>query len=124
MLFFFDQDDQIAGGAAPFAGITSAPYAELHAFLYARGNIDGYRLFAINAAFALAYRAFGGDDGTFSIAGRTGGDCLHLAEEGVADTTYLAAAAAGRAGLNAVLVFGAAPAAGRTKDVFFYLDIF
>src|ERR1700729_4174667 len=106
MLFFFDQDDQVAGRAAAFAGVASAAYAELHAFLYASGDIDRDGLFAVDPAFAFADGAFGGNDGAFPVAGGAGHDGLHLAEEGFADAADLASAAAGGAGLNAILVFG------------------
>jgi len=111
------------GGAASFAGVAAAADAELHAFLDTRGDIDADGLFAVDAAFAFTDGAFCGYDGPFAIAGRAGGNGLHLAEEGIADPAYLAAAAAGGAGLDAVLVFGAAAAAGGAADVFLYLDI-
>src|ERR1700744_4293643 len=123
MLFFFDEDDQVAGGSAAFAGVASAAYAELHAFLNACGDIDGDGLFAVDPAFAFTDGAFSGDDGAFAVTGGAGGDGLHLAEEGVADAPDLAAAATGGAGLDAVLVFGAAAAAGVTGNVFLYFYI-
>ena len=119
MLFFFDEDDQVAGRAAAFAGVASAAYAELHAFLNACGDVDGDGLFAVDPAFAFADGAFGGDDGAFAVTGGTGGNGLHLAEKGVADAADLAAAAAGGAGLNAVFIFGSATGAGIAGDVFF-----
>ena len=123
MLFFFDEDDEIAGGTASFAGVTATADAELHSFLYAGGDVDRDRFFAVYPAFALTNGAFGGDDGALAITARAGGDGLHLAEEGVADPAYLAAAPAGAAGLDAIFVFRAAAAAGITTNVFFDLDV-
>src|SRR5260221_1433633 len=124
MLFFFDENDKVAGGSASFAGITSAADTQLHSFLYAGGNVDGDGFFTIHPAFAFTNRAFGGDNGAFAVAGRAGSDCLHLTEECIADTAYLAAAATGAAGLYAVLVFSATAAAGGTGNMFFNLNIF
>ena len=63
VLFLFDEDYKIAGGAASFAGVTSAADAELHAFLYAGGDVECDGLFAVYAALSFTYAAFGGDDG-------------------------------------------------------------
>src|SRR5262249_23601866 len=112
MLFFFDEDDEVTGRATSFACVTPAADAELHAFLYTCGNVDADGFFAIDPTFAFTYGAFGGHDGAFAVAGGAGGDGLHLAEEGIANPAYLAAAATGGAGLDAVFVFGAAAAAG------------
>src|SRR6202000_169232 len=59
----------------------------------------------------------------FPVTGRAGSDGLHLSQEGIADPAYLAAAAAGGAGLYASFILGAAAAAGIAGDIFFYLDI-
>src|ERR1700754_1207358 len=124
MLFFFNKNDKIAGGAASFAGVTSATDAELHSFLNAGRDVDGDGFFPVDAAFSFTNCTFCCHDGAFAVACRAGGDRLHLAEEGIADTAYLAAAATGTAGLYAILVFGAAAATGSTGYVFLYLDIF
>src|SRR4051812_39039059 len=121
MLFFLDENDEVAGGASSFPCIPPSTYAELHAFLYACGDVDGHCLFAVYAAFAFTDRTFGRDGGAFAVAGRACGDRLHLAQEGAGDLADLAAAAAGGAGLYAALVLGAAAAAGITGDVFFNL---
>src|SRR5579863_5359942 len=111
VLFLFDKDDQVAGGAASFAGVTSATDAKLHAFLNTGRDVKRDGFFAVYAAFSLTHAAFGSDNGAFAIAGRTCGDGLHLAEEGVADAPHLAATAAGGASLDALAVFGATAAA-------------
>src|SRR5579859_6747037 len=124
MLFFFDEDDEVARRSASFTGVASAADAKLHAFLHTGRDIDADGLFTIHTPFALTDGAFRGDDGAFAVAGGAGGDGLHLAEEGIAYPADLAAAAAGGAGLDAVLVFCAAAAAGGAPYIFFYLDIF
>src|SRR5258708_27342707 len=116
MLFLFDQDDQVTGRSAPFTGIASSSNAQLHTFLYACRNIDGHGLFSVHSAFSFTGSTFSGYERAFSVTGRTGGNCLHLSQEGIADPAYLAAAATGRAGLNATLVFGAAAAAGGRSE--------
>src|ERR1700744_6159315 len=123
MLFFFDQDDEVTGRSASFAGISPAADAELHSFLYAGGDIDADGLFSVDATFSFTDGAFCRDSRALSVTGGAGGHGLHLAQEGIADPANLAATAAGGAGLDAVLVFGAAAAAGCTADVFLYLDI-
>src|SRR5580692_9618737 len=123
VLFLFDKDDEVAGGAASFASVTTATDAKLHTFLNTGWDVKRDGLFAIYAALSLTNAAFGGDNGAFAVAGGAGGDGLHLAEEGVADAPHLAATAAGGAGLDALAVFGAGAAAGGAGDVFLYFDV-
>src|SRR5258708_8178572 len=91
MLFLFDQDDQVTGRSAPFTGIASSSNAQLHTFLYACRNIDGHGLFSVHSAFSFTGSTFSGYERAFSVTGRTGGNCLHLSQEGIADPAYLPA---------------------------------
>src|SRR5882672_12041234 len=124
MLFLFNENDEVARRAASFSCVSPSPHTQLHSFLYAGGDIDGDCFFTIYPSFAFTYGAFGGDGRAFAVTGGASGDCLHLAQEGTGDLADLAAAAAGRAGLYAAFVFGAAATAGIAADIFFNLDIF
>src|SRR5258708_33720204 len=118
MLFFFDQDDQVSGRSASFAGIAPSPHAQLHSFLYSCGNIDRDGLFSIYPAFSLTGVAFCSYQGTFAVTGGTGRNGLHLSEESIADFSHLATAATGAAGLYAAFVPGAIAATGGASALF------
>src|ERR1700733_14544898 len=112
MCFFLDQNDEIAGRAAPFTRIALAGYAQLHTLLHAGRNIDTDHFFPIHPALAFTYRTFCGDGGSFAVTGRAGGNGLHLAQKSIAYPSYLSAATAGAAGLHARLILGAAAVTG------------
>src|SRR5690242_6858527 len=124
MRLFLDQDNQIARGPSAFAGITLATKTELHAFLHARGDINGYHLLPINPAFPFAIIAFGSDHAALAVTGRTGGDGLHLPQESARHFSYLAGAAAGAAALISPFIFRPYSTAHVTGHVFLYLDLF
>src|SRR5579872_4142342 len=84
VLFLFNQDDQVAGRAASFAGIAPTAHAKLHSFLNAGGDVESHGLFTINAPFAFANSTLRRDDGTFAVARGTSGYGLHLTKESIA----------------------------------------
>src|SRR6185295_16249832 len=79
--------------------------------------------FTIYSSLAFTYRTFGCDGRSFAITGWTGSDGLHLSEERILHSSYLAAATTGSTGLNASFILCATPIAGVASDVFFYFDI-
>src|SRR5688572_19317852 len=110
--------------AASFTSIAFPAYIKLHAFLYAGGYINAYRFFAINSSVAFAGSALRSDGGTLAITSGTGGDCLHLTQESILHSSYLAASTTGFTGLNAALIFSTAATAGIALNVFLNLDVF
>src|SRR6185436_16772782 len=99
---------------------TFSTYIQLHSFLDTSRNIDAYSFFTIYSSLAFTYRTFGCDGRSFAITGWTGSDGLHLSEERILHSSYLAAATTGSTGLNASFVLCATPIAGVASDVFFY----
>src|SRR5689334_6462457 len=83
MLFFFYEDDQVTIRSAPLACISLPGNIELHSFLNACRDINGYCFLPINSSFSFAYRAFCGYCRSFAVAGGTGRHGLHLAKESV-----------------------------------------
>ncbi len=124
MWFFFNEDEQVSGSAASFAGITFSAQAQLHTFLYACRDVDVHHFFTIYASFTFTVTAFAGDGLAFPMTGRTGCYCLHLTQEGLRYFPYLTGTTTGATGLEGIFIFRSQATAMVAGNVFFNLDLF
>ncbi|MCV5264391.1 hypothetical protein OFC55_42690, partial [Escherichia coli] len=70
MLFLLNEDQEIAGRAAAFAGVAGTVHAKLHALLHAGRNIQVQRFITVYTPFALAGSALSRDGLAFATAVR------------------------------------------------------
>src|SRR5687767_2718560 len=112
MWFFFDEYNKVSVAATSFTCISFAVHAKLHAFLHTCRDVNRYGFFAVNPTFPFAAGTLGCYGCSFTIAGRTGGNRLHLAKECIGYFSDLAAAATTTAGLDTAFILRPRSAAG------------
>src|SRR5690606_29906606 len=120
MRFFLDQDDKVTINTSSASRITLTGNRQLHTVLNTGRYLNSNDFLLTNQPFTITVRTGLSNYSSLTVTGRTGGCLVHLTQDSICNTSYLACSTAGGTGAVCSTSGSTCTVTMSTADVFLY----